>query len=147
MGVEEVEPYSIVVFPFLKTTAPVDIGGMTFRSTDDLGGLSTNKARSVVEVAEMLFLQDHLRIKSASYSVLPFINVERVPSPALEKLSRIQTIVAYCYAIPHHIFGDPHLAYEHASLAVFSPGRVSNFLVHPEYHVEPQSPDRSLEAG
>ncbi len=62
--VQAAESYSIAVFPFLKTTTPVDIGGITFRSTDDTGGLSTNKARSVAEVAKMLFLQDDLRIKS-----------------------------------------------------------------------------------
>lgn len=91
----------------------------------------------------MLFLQDDLRIRSASYAVLPFIDFERV-EPVLEKVRRIQTIVAYCYAIPHDIFGHPHLRYEHASLVIFSPGRVLAFLVRPEYHVEPQSRDRSL---
>jgi hypothetical protein len=116
---------------------------VTFRSTDDTSGLSAKQTRSVAEVAEMLFLQDDLRIKSASYCVLPFIDIEH-PGPALEKLRHIQTIVAYCYAVPRHIFGDPHLRYEHASLVVFSPGRVFTFMVRPEYHVEPQSPDRSL---
>jgi Apea-like HEPN len=136
------ESYSIAVFPFLKTTATVQIGDMTFRSTDDIAGLSADRARSVVEVAEMLFLQDDLRIKSASYSMLSATDLEH-PGPVLDKLKRIQTVVAYCYAIPHHISGDPHLRYEHASLAVFSPGRVWPFMVRPEYHVEPQSPDRS----
>jgi hypothetical protein len=91
----------------------------------------------------MLFLQDDLRIKSASYCLLPFIDLEH-PGPALEKLRRIQSIVAYCYAIPHHISGAPHLRYEHASLVVFSPGRVWAFMVRPEYNVEPQSTDRAL---
>ncbi len=141
--VEGAEPYSVAVFPFLKTTAPVDVGGVIFRSTDDVSGLDTGKTRSVVEVAEMLFLQDDLRIKAASYCVLPFIDLEH-PGSALEQLRRIQAIVAYCYAVPHNIFGDPYLRYEHASLAVFSPGRVWDFLVRTEYNVEPQSPNRSL---
>jgi len=140
---QEATSYSIAVFPFLKTTAPIHLGGVTFRSTDDTEGLSSDAARSVAEVAEMLFLQDDLRIKSASYCVLPFIDLEH-PGSALEKLRHIQTVVSYCYAIPHHIFGSPHLRYEHASLAVFSPGRVFAFLVRTEYNVEPQSPDRSL---
>jgi hypothetical protein len=33
--------------------------------------------------------------------------------------------VAYFYAAPHEIFGRPFLHYEDASLAVFSPSRVS----------------------
>ena len=140
---QEAESFSIAVFPFLKTSAPVDIGGVTFRSTDDTSGLSADTARGIAQVAKMLFLQDDLRIKSASYSVVPFIDLEH-PGSALEKLRRIQTILAYCYAIPHHIFGDPHLRYEHASLVVFSPGRVWAFLVRPEHNVEPQSPDLSL---
>lgn len=107
-GKQEPESYSVAVVPFVKTTAPVDIGGVTFRPSEDTEGLSNATARSVTEVTEMLFLQEDLQIKSASYCVLPFVDLEH-PGTALEKLRRIQDIVAYCYAIPHHIFGDPHL--------------------------------------
>ena len=31
--------YSVVMFPLLKTTGPVRLGSLKFRSTDDLDGL------------------------------------------------------------------------------------------------------------
>src|ERR1700733_10267041 len=114
--------YSIAIFPFLKTSVPVTIGRLTFRSTEDTSSLNANQARSVAEVAEMLFLQNDLRVKSASYCIIPFIELDG-PGVALEKLKRLRTVVGYCYAIPPQIFGHPHLHYEDASLVIFSPGR------------------------
>lgn len=128
-------PYSLAMFPFLKTSAPVSIGNITFRSTDDTSQLSAEQAERVREIAEMLFLKNDLRIKTATYAVVPFIDVDH-PGPDLEYLSRVQAVVAYEYASPHEIFGDPFLSTEHASLAIFSPGRVSLSLVRPEHHVQ-----------
>jgi hypothetical protein len=59
-------PSSFAVFPFLKTSAPVMIGGITLRSTLDTDDLSPVEATHVKEIAEMLFLQDHLRILAKS---------------------------------------------------------------------------------
>jgi hypothetical protein len=144
-GADEQEPksFSIAVFPFLRTTDAVEIGGVIFRSTDDVGGLGSEEARCVVEIAEMLFLQDDLRIRQASYCLVPFIDLEHTDA-GLDRLRRIRTVVAYCYAIPHHIFGDPHLRYEHASLVVFSPGRVWAGAVSADHNVEPLPTSRTL---
>jgi hypothetical protein len=62
---------AIAVFPFLKTSEPVRLGDFTFRSTDDTTDLSREDSDHVREVADMLFLQDDLRIRSAAYAMLP----------------------------------------------------------------------------
>jgi hypothetical protein len=134
---------TIAIFPFLKTAAPILIGNLVFRSTEDVGDISPEDAQSLSEIPEMLFLQDDLRIEAASYAVLPWIDLD-LPNPDLEKLKRIRAVIAYCYAIPHHIFGTPHLHTENASLIVFSPAQVFAGLVHPDYHVKPQSDRRLL---
>src|SRR5713101_4173055 len=67
--------YSFAVFPFLKTRSTVSIGQLTFRSTDVTDGLSAEQAVCVDEIASMLFLQDNLRIKSASYAMIPFVDL------------------------------------------------------------------------
>lgn len=125
---------TFVVFPFLKTSAPVVIGGITFRSTEDTGTLTNDQAEHVRHIADMLFLQDDLRIRSASYAIVPFIELDRTTSD-LDHLANVQAIVAYCYAAPHEVFGDPFLSAEHASLALFNPQNVSIFLISPEHHV------------
>jgi hypothetical protein len=136
---------AVAVFPFLKTTDAIRLGSFTFRSTDDTSDLQNEDAMHVREIADMLFLKDDLRIRSASYAMLPqlvFDNTDtRVP-----ELERIQTIVAYCYSAPRHSFGDIFLHYEHAGLAVFSPQPVTTFLVRPERHVSPVGALPALEA-
>jgi hypothetical protein len=64
----EVAGRAIAVFPFLKTTDPITLGAFTFRSTDDTTGLDAEDAAHVREIADMLYLQDDLRIQSATTS-------------------------------------------------------------------------------
>ncbi len=126
---------SIVIFPFLKTNGAVIIGQQTFRSTDDTDNLSSEQATCLNEIGSMLFLQDNLRINSSSYAVVPFIDFKN-STTLLEHLMNVQSVVAYIYASPRHEFGDLFLSYEHASMAIFSPGKVSKYLLRPDFHVE-----------
>jgi hypothetical protein len=98
------------------------------------------------EISEMIFLQDHLRIRSATYAIVPFIDLEGTDkySATLEDLAHLQAVIAYFYASPHPIFCDPFFKYEHASLAIFSPGQVPIFMARPDYHVEWVGPENSL---
>lgn len=125
--------FSIAIFPFLKTRYPIAIGSLTFRSTNDLDELPTEQAECVKEVSDMLFVQDDYRVESASYAILPDVSPSR-PSP-LDGLIHIQAAVAYMYSAPRHTFGDLFLSSEHASLAIYSPGRVSIHLVRRDYNV------------
>lgn len=127
--------YSFAIFPFLKTSANVQIGNLTFRPTNDTDGLSREQAGYLGEIADMLFLQDDFRIKSASYAVVPHIDIDRPPS-YIECLRNLQAFVAYCYASPRHEFGDIFLSSEHASMVVFTPGNVLLSLVRPDFHVD-----------
>jgi Apea-like HEPN len=126
---------SFAVFPFLKTSGPVSIGNLIFRSTDDTGQLADRESAYLRDIAEMLFLKDDLRIHSASYVAVPYIDLERIDRQ-LEQLARVQAFVAYAYGSPHEVFGDPFLSTEHASLVIFSSGPVSVDLVRPDHHVD-----------
>ena len=127
--------FSIAVFPFLKTSGPAVLGGMTFRSTDDTDGLPADQARAVRDVAAMLFLQGDYRIRSASYAVVPRIDTND-PGQQLDALARAQAVVAYWYAGPRHETGNLFLSSEHASLSLFTPGPVIASLARPNHHVD-----------
>lgn len=129
---------AIAVFPYLKTTHPITLGSFTFRSTADTGQLSEEDSAHVKEIAEMLFLKDDLRIRSATCAILPVVDLDE-GGDIIRELERIQAIIAYCYSSLHQIFSDPFLKFEHASLAILSPEPVSIFLVRPDYHVEQTS--------
>ncbi len=137
--------FSFTVFPFLKTSDAVSIGDLTFRSTKDTNGLSPEQVVCIDEIASMLFLQDNYRIKSASYAVVPSIDLGRRSTIHVEYLMNVQAVVAYFYALPHHETDGLFLTSEHASMAVFTPNRVSEFLIHPDYHVDVAEPTSDLE--
>jgi hypothetical protein len=126
--------FSIVILPFLKTSGSVSLGGVTFRSTDDTDGLPEDQAAAVQEVSRMFFVQDDLRIKVASYAVVPFVDLDRAPHDT-EQLENIQSVLAYLYSSPHEIYGTPFLHSEHASVVVFTPSVVSVHLIRPMYNV------------
>ncbi|TPL88807.1 hypothetical protein FJ950_00090 [Mesorhizobium sp. B2-3-14] len=131
--------FSIAVFPFLKTTSPIRIGGYTFRSTTDLDGLPPNQATAVDEISQMLFVKDDFRIKSASYAIMPYIRVHR-SDQQLAHIAHLRAAVAYLYSAPHEVFETVFLAPDEVSLLLFTPDRVSVFLTRPEYHTESASP-------
>src|ERR1017187_8069401 len=135
---------AIAVFPFLKTTEAIQLGSFTFRSTDETTDLGEEDAARVREIADMLFLQNDLHIRSASYAMLPVLDLDKA-EPCLRELEHIQAIVAYCYSAPHPTLGTPFFHFEQASLPIFSPEPVTIFLVRPDHHVEAtgQSPPLS----
>lgn len=136
---------AIAVFPFLKTTEPIQLGSFNFRSTEDTTGLSGEDSAHVREIAEMLYLQDDFRVRSASYALLPALDLDKAEPPLME-LEHLQAVVAYCYSAPHPTLGDPFLHFEQASLAIFSPEPVPIFMVRPEHHVQEVVPSPKLDA-
>lgn len=131
--------FAIAVFPFLKTSAPTRVGGYTFRSTIDTEGLPPDQANAVGEIALMLFVQNDLRVKSASYAILPNLEIHS-DDRRLGHLAHVRDVVTYFYAVPHDVHEDVFLPPEEASLVLFKPGRVSVFLTRPEHHTEWAAP-------
>jgi hypothetical protein len=133
------ETFSVAVFPFLKTTAPVSLGHLVFRSTDDVAGVAEAEQKAISEIREMLFLQDNLRIRSATYAITPYVNLDTTETDT-SRLQHIQALVAYLYSAPHPTFGRPFLSTEHATFIIFSLSRVPRFLATPSYHVQDVRP-------
>lgn len=129
-------PFGIAVFPYLKTSGRIYLGGLQFRSTDDVEDLPERQRDAVRDVAGMLFLKDDLRIASATCAIVDPVSIDR-PSAQLDLLADIRAVVAYAYSSPHEVFDDILLTPEEASLVVMSPGEVSRFLVYPDHHVVP----------
>jgi hypothetical protein len=131
--------FTVAVFPYLKTSGPLKIGPYSFRSTDDLSELSQAESTAVTEIAQMLFIQNHARVLSASYAIIPRTDVDglyEIP----ESIRRVQTLVAYLYGAPHEIFGNTFLNFESATLLLLTPDRVSRFLVEAQHHIVQEMP-------
>jgi hypothetical protein len=131
--------FAIAVFPFLKTETPVRLGGYTFRSTTDREGLPPEQEKAVREITQMLFVKDDLRVKSASYAILPDIQVHS-GDRRLVHLAHLRDVVAYFYSAPHDVFETVFLAPEEVSLVLFTPDMVTVFLSRPEHHTEAAVP-------
>ena len=81
--------YSVVVFPFLKTSRPVRLGSLDFRSTDDLDGLPEDQSASVTEITGMLFALGNQRIRCASYATVDRVDLGNAPA-GLDALGDIE---------------------------------------------------------
>lgn len=128
--------FSVVAFPFLKTSEPVRLGSLNFRSTDDLDGLPEDQAAAVAEIADMLFAMGNQRIKRASYAIVDRIDLGNWNTPEkLEPLGDIEAFVAYLYANPRYEFNNVLFRPEHTSSVVLTPSRVDAALVRLTYNV------------
>lgn len=139
--------YSVVVFPFLKTSRPVRLGSLVFRSTDDLDGLPDDQAASVEEIADMLFALGNQRIEVASYAISDRIDLDSRGTPArLEEFGDIEAVVAYLYASPRHEFNNLFLTPENASIVLLTPNRVAEDLLRLRFNVVNVDEPADLEA-
>lgn len=124
--------FGIAIFPCLKTSAPLRIGGYTFRSTTDLAELPDEQVTAVTEIAAMLYARDDVRIAKATYAITEPLGSLR-PGSVIERLYQVRAVVGYLYSSPHPTQGVPFMPFEFASLAMVQPANVSTFLVRPEY--------------
>jgi hypothetical protein len=139
--------FSVALFPYLKTSAPVQIGSYRFRSTVDMEDLPDDQLAAVGELSNMLFAKDDLQIASASYAIIDRLP-QMIASHEIESLIRLRAVICYLYSQPHEVFDSVFLTPEECSLHVLSPARVHASLVRPEHHTVPlrrsrrSAPDR-----
>lgn len=122
--------FGIAVFPCLKTSAPIYIGGYKFRSTTDLSELPDEQATAVSEIAAMLYARDDVQIAKAVYAITEPLGIMR-PGPIISKLERVRAVVGYIYSSPKPVSGDAFMPFEFSSLAVVQPAKVSSLIVRP----------------
>lgn len=128
--------FGIAIFPFLKTSRRIRLGPVEFRSTDDVSDLSDAERTAVIDIKNMLFLKDDLKIISATYSLIDVVDIDQRKAQN-SLLADIRAVVAYAYSAPHHLFGNVFLHPEDISMVTLSPGDVSVHLVFPHHHVIP----------
>ena len=133
----------IAVFPYLRTHEPVELGGLLFRSTEDVKDLSSEDAKHLREIVEALYLIDNIGVDEVVYSLLPPVEFAEDPS-LLQTLENIHAVVAYCYGPPSPLTGDPFLDVEDVSMAIFSPQPIPLFLIDPPGPDYSSRPHRSL---
>lgn len=123
------ERITFALFPYLRTSEPISIGGIIFRSTQDTTDLSPDQAEKLRGALELFYLQDDIHISVCSYAVVPYVNInhpeEFVP------FEKLRHVVAYLYAVPHLPSDGTLLALEHATLFLLSPAKLSEYLVRP----------------
>ena len=154
----EISQHSYIFLPYLKTSGTFVLGGLTFRSTEDYSKLASADSKAVSEITNMLYLQNSVRLKSATFALIPRLpDYRENESEILDRIKAIRAILAYCYCSPHSSFGDIFLPSENSDILTFTPDRVTDFLVWPEHHtvdVEPQksapfvgSPEMQMRMG
>src|SRR5256885_805748 len=118
-----------VIFPYLKTTNPILLRGIVFRSSDDLEGLSLEQQEHLKTLFAMFFLRNNLRIKRMIYACVELGEDAKINQNLEQRLYEAQILINYRYAS-----GDLVLHQEHASMYTFTTTKVSPSLIWPEDH-------------
>jgi len=120
-----------VILPYLKTSHPIAIRGITFRSYVDIASLDAPDKHHLSTIFAMFFLKDEWRIEQMSYAILDIEGDGLSDEKAMRRLNEVHNILAYIYCSPHRSFLDPFLRTEHANLYTLFPENLSSSLVYP----------------
>lgn len=127
MGITEL----FAVLPYLKTSAPVDIRGIRFRSSRDLEGLPDIAREHLTNLFSLFFLRVDHRISAMTYAHLDFSAGAEGFNDALVRLRQAHAFIGYLYSAPQSGTERPVLDLEHSSLYLFNVTSVSNALLWP----------------
>lgn|GEM_PF-1518955 len=123
------ERTTFALFPYLRTSKPVSIGGANFRSTEDTTGLSVKQAEELTNAVRIFYLQDDVRVQKCTYAAIPYVDINH--PEAFVPFEKLRHVVAYLYAVPHLPRDEIFLALEHATLFLLSPSRFVESLARP----------------
>lgn len=129
------ESLRFVVLPYLKTSGPVCIRGISFKSNEDLTGLSDEAKEHLGKLLKLFYLKEDLQIESMTYAFKDLENSSQNEDEFLQRLFEAQALIAYLYSAPHPAFLDPFLTKEHANIYNFRPKQVSKYLIWPNNNV------------
>ncbi|WP_152412972.1 HEPN domain-containing protein [Nitrolancea hollandica] len=111
--------HRFVVFPYLKTSAPVTIRGITFRGIDDVDGLSEDAKAILQEVTSMFYLRNDQRILKMTYVHYQDIPIDNQVARMAQQIDQAQTLITWLYTNPIGPFGSRRFSYEHSTFYVF----------------------------
>jgi len=123
------------IFPYLITTEPISIRGITFHSSNDLDGCSEDEKSHLQTLFKLFFFREDFRIIKMAHACLKYSKNRVEYYKLLQKLREAQTLIAYVYSSPEFCgrnpFGGgpyPLCSLEHSSLYLFFP---KQYVVNP----------------
>ncbi|MFA5273106.1 MAG: hypothetical protein WC353_03005 [Candidatus Peribacter sp.] len=121
-----------IFIPYWKTSEPLKFGGITFRSTEDLAGLSKSARKHIETISSLFFLRDDLKILKMTYAIVEAAT-DNLLYEKIQAASDFQTIMTYLYSAPRTNFEDLFLKKEHGSMYIFEEDKVSWVLL---WHID-----------
>jgi hypothetical protein len=88
---------SFVILPYLRTSGPVHIRGIGFRSSSELQALPPDSRRHLETLFEMFFVRDNLRITEMTYACLEPPDDEQIRHQMHRRLHEAHTLIGYMY--------------------------------------------------
>jgi len=86
------------VLPYLKTSHPVSVRGVAFRSSNDLEGLPAVSQRHLRTIFDMFFLRNDQRIGAMSYAVIDLGASRGADANVIQHLREAHVLLGYLYA-------------------------------------------------
>lgn len=123
------------ILPYLKTSEPIQVRGIQFRSSDDVEGLPEESKNHLKVLTSLFFLKDSLRILKMTYARIEIEDGEEKSQALFRQMREAKVLIGYLYSSPDQR-GRAFLTHEHSDLYLFTPEMVSRFVISPEHGVE-----------
>lgn len=117
------EELDFVIFPYLRTSEPVNVCGFELRGTNDHGNLKDGSIEHLKVIRELFFIENHQRINEMAYGIIPR------PSSKPPRLEKIQAMLALMYSSSDSQ-GKPFFNSDHSTYFIVRPeSRTSKYQV------------------
>lgn len=137
----------VAYFPYIKTSSPVRYRDLAVRPSGDPEDIDAATSQHIDQLNKVFYLRDNFRIDRMCCVVLGDSEEPNEERKFIDQLQQLQTLIAYEYAFPHRLSGDPFLRTEHATVYRFEPSKVPVVGVTETVNVEPIDDERGPETG
>lgn len=120
------KPQGFVIFPYLRTSKPVNLGNIKFNSTLNASELTEKLSNNLAEIRALFFLDNHQQIEDMIYTL-----VDLSDATLQLRLEKTRAYLAFLYA-NHASDGRPFFGSEHTTFFIVQPGDALEFSVTTE---------------
>ncbi|MCK4346329.1 MAG: hypothetical protein KAX05_13680 [Bacteroidales bacterium] len=124
-----------LILPYLKTSKPFEIRGVQFHNSLGIDSFPKEVKQHIKTLTSMFFLRDNLRIKQMACAHVEIEDKVQNEKTLIRTVKEINNLLGFLYSAPHPQFLDIFLPRENTNLFLFSPNRVSQYLVNFDYNV------------
>lgn len=119
-----------IILPYIKTSEPVTIRGITFKSSEIVDELEDSTKNNLKTIFDMFYLKDNYKINKMLFTHQHYKDNDE-EEDIKRKLLEAQALITYLYSSPHPTSLDPFLTKEHFIMYWLEPKELNKYQFKP----------------